>query len=102
MNWYARTREAQMAPGDTSNSMEMRHLTDVVDLGLSELGRLPAVPSRWARPGPKDDDGKPRRGKRRREKRRRLMEGREPASQQANLPTDAVGNAPEGTGRMGL
>jgi hypothetical protein len=100
MRWYLKTLKAQMAPGDTSNSMEMRHLTDVVDLGLSkELGRLPTVPSRWAKPGPKDDvDGR----KRRREKRRRLMEGREPASQQANLPTDAVGNAPEGTGRMGL
>jgi hypothetical protein len=102
MNWY---KKAQSSSGNDS-SMIQRHLSDIVEIGLSpELGRLPTVPSPWPRPGddvkgkPGRDNERALRRKRRQEKRRRLMEGTEPASQQANLPTDAVGNAPEGTGR---
>ena len=89
MKWY------RHALGSSNNSsMIERGLPEVVELGLDKgFGRLPEIPGPWPRPGEK---------RRKKSKRERLLRGREPASQQANLPTDAVGNAPEGTGRMGL
>ena len=86
MNWYRRTT------ADANNTMLQRHLDDVVQLGLSpEFGRLPAVPTRWPKGQGRGTGSKP--------KRKRMMEGKEPAAQQANLPTDAVGNSPDGTGK---
>jgi len=105
VKWYAKSTTS--AYGDSS--MIQRHLPETVELGLAPGPKPVALPGPWHRPGgPVDDvhgpmdDGKVRGRKRRKDKRRRLMEGREPASQQGNLPTDAVGNAPEGTGRTGL
>ena len=95
MDWYSKTTSA----GYNDSSMIERGSPDIVELALTEPG-LSSVVTVWDN----NEDAeipprKRRRQKRRQEKRRRLMEGREPAVQKGNLPTSAMGNAPDGTGR---
>jgi hypothetical protein len=80
---------------DANNSMLDMGLHDVVQRGLDGTPTLPVVPSPWGR--------QPRRRRTRRQPDAvPISQDKTPTATQSLLPTDAVGNAPEGTGRMGL
>lgn len=80
---------------ESDNSLIDMGLPDAVQRGLDGSPTLPVVPSPWGRQPRRRRHGKPGNAV-------RPIPAKTPMAEQSNLPTAAVGNSPEGTGRMGL